>query len=106
VEQALRANAAGRAERMEQRRERGPATDRPDFMQRLEQRSDMATKYAASATALSSAMKPFWGSLDERQKRLLPILTRSEAGMRGRQARRGGEHRMMHGQKAPAPQAQ
>ena len=110
VEQALRANSANRADRMEQRRERGPATERMDFMQRLEERADWTTKAAANATGLSSAMKPLWASLDDRQKRLLPILMRPASGMRDHHARRGGEHRghgmMRQGQKAPAPQAQ
>jgi hypothetical protein len=109
VEQALRANSAGRAERMEQRRERGPAASRPDFMQRLEQRADWSSKAAASATSLSTAMKPLWASLDDSQKRLLPILMRPAGGMRAHYAR-GGDHRqhgmMKQGQRGPAPQAQ
>ncbi|WP_210484607.1 Spy/CpxP family protein refolding chaperone [Microvirga antarctica] len=96
VEQALRANAGDRAQRMEQRRERGaPPAPRPDFMQQIEQRADWTTKAAASATALSTAMKPFWASLDDRQKRLLPILMRPEAAMRGRGGHRG--HGPEHG---------
>jgi hypothetical protein len=110
VEQALRATAATRAEGMERRRERGQASERPDFMTLLDQRSQMATKYAAGATALSTAMKPFWTSLDDRQKRLLPILMRPASGMRARHVGRGGEHRghgmMRQGQRGPAPQAQ
>ena len=94
VEQALRANSAGRAERMEQRRERGPAASRPDFMQRLEQRADLSSKAAASATSLSTAMKPLWASLDDSQKRLLPILMRPAGGLRAHYAR-GGDHRQL-----------
>ncbi len=79
-------------------------------MQRLEQRADWTTKAAASATGLSTAMKPLWASLDDRQKRLLPILMRPASGMRAHHARRGGEHRrhgmMRQGQRGPAPQAQ
>lgn len=109
VEQALRASAASRAELMEKRRERDPSAARPDFMQRLEQRSEWASKNAASATGLATAMKPFWASLDDRQKRLLPILMRPASGMRGHHARSRGDHRqhgMKQGQRAPAPQAQ
>ena len=94
---------------MEQRRERGPAASRPDFMQRLEQRADLSSKAAASATSLSTAMKPLWASLDDSQKRLLPILMRPAGGMRAHYAR-GGDHRqhgmMRQGQRGPAPQAQ
>ena len=110
VEQALRANAASRAERMEQWRQRGQNTTRPDFMQRLDQRSEWASKNAASATTLATAMKPFWTSLDDRQKRLLPILMRPEAGprrqgwrQRGERHAQGMRHDMRPAMRAPAP---
>jgi zinc resistance-associated protein len=91
VEQAVRAMATSRAQRMEERRERGARTERPDLMQRLEQRSAVATKNAESLNGLSTAMKPFWASLDDRQKRLLPILMRSGEGMRRHSFRDRGE---------------
>lgn len=91
VEQALRAQAASRAQRIEERRQQGSRqgsqTERPDMMQRLEQRADLASKGAANLNALSTAMKPLWASLDDRQKRLLPILMRE--GRQGRGAWRG-----------------
>jgi hypothetical protein len=87
VEQALRTQAGSRAQRIEERRQQGSRTERPDMMQRLEQRADLASKGAANLNALSTAMKPLWASLDDRQKRLLPILMRE--GRPGRGAWRG-----------------
>lgn len=101
VEQALRTMAAERVTRMEERRTRmqerrgqaqqGQATpmERPDFMQRLERRSERSTQQAERLTTLSSAMKPLWASLDERQKKLLPILMRPAGG-------KGGHHMAGH----------
>jgi zinc resistance-associated protein len=114
VEQALRAMAADRAERIQERQERrqaerggttgSQATQRPDLAQRLENQAERATQSAQRLTALSTAVKPFWASLDESQKRLLPALLRQGRGMGprmamqrdgGRMMRRGGE--MEHG---------
>lgn len=84
VEQALRANSTERAKRMEERRAAGDRNQpRPDLMQRLDRRAEAATQNAQQLTALSTAMKPFWASLDENQKRLLPVLMRP-SGMGGR----------------------
>jgi hypothetical protein len=97
VEQALRARAAERADRFEERRrmmrergERGPSERDLDITQRLERQAEQATQRAREVTeraerltALSTAMKPFYASLDENQKRLLPTLMR-ERGDRGR----------------------
>jgi len=87
VEQALRAQSAARIQRIEERRQNGPRKERPDMMQRLERRAEMASRQAESLNGLSTAMKPFWASLDDRQKRLLPILMRD-----GRQGRRMAWH--------------
>ena len=93
VEQALRAQATERAERREahrrrlgERREPGgerpaagterPSRDRPDFMERIERQSATMSAEAGRLQSLAAAMKPFWASLDERQKRLLPRLVR------------------------------
>jgi hypothetical protein len=112
VEQALRAMAADRAERIQERRERRQAErgsqtaqrQRPDLAQRLENQAERATQSAQRLTALSTAVKPFWATLDESQKRLLPVLIRQGRGMGprmamqrdgGRMMRRGGE--MEHG---------
>jgi zinc resistance-associated protein len=106
VEQAVRAMATTRAQRMQEWRERiGARTERPDLMQRLEQRSAVATKNAESLSGLSTAMKPFWASLDDRQKRLLPILMRSGEGMRRQGFRDRGERRA-HGMRPGAPTTQ
>jgi hypothetical protein len=94
VEQALRAAAADRAERMETRRERRDES-RPDLMQRLERRAEMSSKRAEHATALATAMKPLWASLDDDQKRLLPILMRQDRMMGGHG--RHMRHAMHHG---------
>ncbi|MGO4574290.1 Spy/CpxP family protein refolding chaperone [Microvirga sp. 2TAF3] len=100
VEQALRAQAATRIQRIEEFRQQRSRTERPDLMQRLELRSTAATKNAENLNALSTAMKPLWASLDDRQKRLLPILI--NAGRPGREAgrhhgARGHMGMMQHG---------
>ncbi|MCB8822628.1 Spy/CpxP family protein refolding chaperone [Microvirga rosea] len=104
VEQALRSQSAARIQRFEERRQQGPRAERPDLMQRLERGAEMATKRAESLNALSTAMKPFWASLDDRQKRLLPVLMRE--GRPGRGAWHGhhgprGMGMMRHGPGMP-----
>jgi hypothetical protein len=111
VESALRAQAAARADRFEQRRrmmaerrdDRGSMDRDLDITQRLDRRAEWtsrfaqrATEAAQRATALSSAMKPFYASLDENQKRLLPVLLRQGNEMAQRMWRgdRGGWGRM------------
>ena len=113
VEEALRAQAAERANRFEERRrmmaerrdDRGGADRDGDITQRLERRAEWASRRAQRATenaqrmtALSNAMKPFYASLDENQKRLLPVLLRRhEDGRRmgayGRRDGMAGHHR-------------
>ena len=94
VEQALRAFAAERMSRRQERHE-GRVAPPTDFMERLDRRSERLSRAAESQRALTSAMRPFWASLSERQKRLLPILIRPAAGM-GRRFHHGwrGHHRM------------
>ncbi|HEX2552354.1 MAG TPA: Spy/CpxP family protein refolding chaperone [Microvirga sp.] len=106
VERALRVDMAERAERKEDRAERreeraerredrraGRAVtrreDRGDYMQRIEERAARASEEAERMRALSAAMKPFWASLDESQRRLLPRLMREARGERWRGDRRG-----------------
>lgn len=98
VEDALRSMASERATRMEQMREMrrggGPSDqNRPDLAERLSRQAERATRMAQSLTNLSNAMKPFYASLDENQKRLLPVLMRPGRGER-RFAMRG--HMMDH----------
>jgi zinc resistance-associated protein len=110
VEQAMRSMAAERSERFEafrQRREAGQQ-QRPDLAQRLEQQAQRQTENAQRLTTLANAVKPFWASLDDNQKRLLPVLMRQgreggRMGMRGRGMMGRGE--MNHGRMA-APQQQ
>lgn len=100
VEQALRAQAASRRQMMEDYRAQRSGSERPDLMQRLERRAQNAARGAENLNALATAMKPFWASLDDRQKRLLPVLMRE--GRPGRMGWRGDGHRgrmgmdMMH----------
>jgi hypothetical protein len=96
VEQTLRTSSADRAKRIEERRTGADRNQpRPDLMLRLERRAEQATENAQRLTALSNAMKPFWASLDENQKRLLPVLMRP-VGMGGRDmAQRRERMRMM-----------
>jgi len=107
VEKALRDQAAGRArafdqmrERREARRQGGPR-ERPDLMQMLERRSEFTSQRAEDLKALTDAMKPFWASLNDQQKKLLPILMRPQGGGRDWHRRGGPGPRPM----APAPQA-
>jgi hypothetical protein len=99
VEQAVRAMAAERIERLENRREaRAGGRDRPgDFMERVDRRTERAVAQAQRLAALQGALKPLWVTLDERQKRVLPVLMRDGGGMRmaGRMHHRhhgGGHH--------------
>jgi len=113
VEQAMRSMAAERSERFEafrQRREAGQQ-QRPDLAQRLEQQAQRQTENAQRLTTLANAVKPFWASLDDNQKRLLPVLMRQgrEGGRMGMRGDRGrgmmGRGEMNHGRMA-APQQQ
>ncbi len=88
VEAALRAQAAARAERVAAR-EADRTAERPDLMQRLDRRAARVKERAEGLQGLASAMRPFWASLDEAQKRRLPLLLRT--------ARAGGEGRHAHG---------
>ena len=104
LEQALRAMATERADRMEERRETGrggQSTGRLDLSQRLEQQAERATRTAQNLTALSNAMKPFYASLDDSQKRLLPMLMRPGGrmgmGRHGRHHDMGDRGMMEHG---------
>jgi hypothetical protein len=102
VEQALRTQANQRITRMEERRSemerrraggaQTPPTE-PDLMERLDRRATQATENAEQLRTFAGAMKPFWGSLDENQKRLLPVLMRTAMG--GERSRRwgGNDHR-------------
>jgi hypothetical protein len=77
VEQAYRAMAAERSRRMEEyRAQRDDSDDREqlNLMQRLDRRADRASQNAQRLTSFANAMRPFWNSLDDSQKRLLPRL--------------------------------
>lgn len=115
VEQALRTQANQRITRMEERRSEmerrragGAQTPpaEPDLMERLDRRATRATENAEQLRTFAGAMKPFWGALDENQKRLLPVLMRTAmSGERGRRwggndHRRGG-HDRQHGGMMP-----
>jgi len=103
VEQAIRAVGAERIARFERRREAwanrdGGANQRPDFMERIERRAQRVTDRAEAMKAFSTALRPLWTSLDERQRRILPVLMRPAVSGRGwRQGRmHGGHHGMRH----------
>jgi hypothetical protein len=85
VEQALQAMAQQRLDRMESFRQNREANrqERPDLAQRLDQQAQRQTQSAQHLTALADAMKPFWSSLDDNQKRLLPVLLRPRAALAG-----------------------
>jgi hypothetical protein len=87
VEQAIRGVASERAARFENRREARDSDREPgDFMERIERQSDRAMRYAQPLDALSKAMRPLWNTLDERQKRLLPVLIRPSTEFAARRA--------------------
>ena len=119
LEQAIRAQAAARAARIEarlarmqerrQRREERQAA-RPDLMQRLEQRAeradrraDQVEKRAETLQGLVAALRPFWASLNEDQRRILPILMRDRESRRAGRDRRRGHGPMHHGMHHPGP---
>ena len=104
VEQALRTMATERANRWEERRERRGASDRDrfDLAERLARQAERATRTAQNLTALSGAMQPFYASLDEGQKRLLPRLMRPAGGYRHAMRHHGGRGGPMeHGPDRP-----
>ncbi|HEY8383070.1 MAG TPA: Spy/CpxP family protein refolding chaperone [Microvirga sp.] len=105
VEQALRAQASQRAERLDERGRTQDRSARPDLMMQLERRAEVSSQRAETLRNLSTAMKPFWASLDDTQKRRLPALMRTGGGGRyGRQAMRGGHHgHMMRGDRMERP---
>jgi len=74
VEKAIRENEVNRVELLEQMRERIAGDQRPDYLARLENGAQRMTESARRMSALSEAMKPFWASLSEDQKRLYPVL--------------------------------
>jgi zinc resistance-associated protein len=109
VEQALRDMATTRAQRFEDMRQRREARqagprERPDMMQMLEQRSEWASQSADSLKAMATAMKPFWASLNDQQKKLLPILMRPEGGGPRRSRDHGRMGGMMQHQSGPMGQ--
>ena len=81
-----------RAERSREARDDRRDGDRPDFLEGLERGSQRMDEYAERMKALASAMRPLWTSLDERQRRLLPVLIRPTGEMEGRRGGRGGHH--------------
>ncbi|WP_157961468.1 Spy/CpxP family protein refolding chaperone [Microvirga flavescens] len=107
VEQALRAQAAQHAKFAEEFRSRNQS-ERPDMMTIMERASDRTSQAAETLKNLTTAMKPFWASLDENQKKLLPVLMRPMAA--GRIMRMREHERMMEhhgrGRGGKAPQTQ
>jgi hypothetical protein len=108
VEQAYRTMAAERARRMDERRMQRDSDNREqlDLMQRLDRQAERATQNAQRIASFAAAVRPFWASLDENQKRLLPRLMRAgregrmgmmrhhrDHHMDGRMERRGGMER-------------
>ena len=96
LELAIRGMANDRAARMERMRSGERPAPPSDLMERLDRRAERVTQRAQRITALQSALKPLWGTFDERQKRLLPILMRPAGGrpMAWAGGWRGGPDRM------------
>ncbi|WP_349370254.1 hypothetical protein [Salinarimonas sp.] len=71
----------------------GPGADGGyDFMESLERRAAVTAARSDELARLAEAMRPFWNSLDEGQRALLPVLVRETGGLvgAGRDGRRGG----------------
>jgi len=79
VEKAMRDHTAARWAALEARRDRKDG-ERPDFMQRFELGADRMNEGARHMTAMAEAMKPFWASLDDTQRKLLPVLMHQGEG--------------------------
>jgi hypothetical protein len=110
AETAIRTAAGERFTRMEQRPDRDQRRSM-DFMQRLEQRSAMATERAQRSAAVTTALRPLWDTFSEDQKRIAPRLLREAVNNdgprwqeRGGRRGRGDHHRMGmmdHGRMGP-----
>jgi LTXXQ motif family protein len=110
AETAIRTAASERFTRMEQRPDRDQRRSM-DFMQRLEQRSTMATERAQRSAAVTTALRPLWDTFSEDQKRIAPRLLREVVNNdgprwheRGGRRGRGDHHRMgmmEHGRMGP-----
>ena len=98
VEQALRTMAQQRLDRLESVRQNREANrqQRPDLAQRLDEQAQRQTQNAQRLTALADSMKPFWSSLDDSQKRLLPVLLRPRVGFGGPDRMEGRGHGWRH----------
>jgi LTXXQ motif family protein len=91
VEAQMRAAAAARAQRREERikqREQGLATPPPSLPDRLELASKRVAERAERMKAFAEAFKPFYASLSEEQKATADVLLRRMHGGRGRWAMR------------------
>jgi membrane-associated HD superfamily phosphohydrolase len=89
VEAQMRAAAAARAQRREERlkrREQGAAT--PSLPDRLEFASERIAERAQRMKAFAEALKPFYASLSEEQKATADVLLRHMRGGHGRWAMR------------------
>jgi zinc resistance-associated protein len=76
VERAIRSAAAERRARFERMRSGERPPPPADFMEGLDRRAEQAVRRADQMKAMQGALKPLWASLDEGQKRVLPILMR------------------------------
>jgi len=91
VEAQMRAAAAARAQRREERvkqREQGLATPPPSLTDRLELASKRFAARAERMQAFAEAFKPFYASLSEEQKATADVLLRHMRGGRGHWAMR------------------
>ena len=98
LEQAIRAISAERADRWE-RRDDERRDQSLGFVERFERQSERVSRRAENLRAFSTALRPFWDSLDEQQRRLLPVLLRptAEVARLRMNDRNGDERRGRHG---------
>jgi len=79
VEKAMRDRSAARTEAYKARKNLKEG-DPQDFMQSLEFGAARMSEGARHMTAIAEAMKPFWASLDDNQRKLLPDLMHQGEG--------------------------
>jgi len=91
---------------MDKMREMRRGNERPDYLARLTAWTEMTQQEAKNSAQMLEQMKPFWASLDDGQKKLLPSLLQPTNHGWGK----GGMHRgkgmgmgRMHSDQNPGP---
>lgn len=88
LEETLKTTMQHRTAFMDKMREMRRGNERPDYLARLEAWTEMTQQEAKNSAKMLEQMKPFWASLDDNQKKLLPPLL--QPGTRGAMHRGAG----------------